>query len=109
MQDGTRDGEAIREWMHQTFIEELTAQQRPFVFLSGSWRTRFEQALESVDRLLENSELMLRGSQLLFELDEFCQSGLHCRQVKFRFQREVALPGFDLKALQLHEGAQTGE
>ncbi len=32
-QDGTRDGEHIREWMHQTIAEELAAHARPYVAL----------------------------------------------------------------------------
>jgi HTH-type transcriptional repressor of NAD biosynthesis genes len=51
-QDGTRDGEQIREWMHQTFFEELTAHGRPFVALSGSRSERLAVAAELVRRLL---------------------------------------------------------
>ena len=40
-QDGTRDGELIRDWMHRTFVEELTADGRPFVEMIG---TRWERA-----------------------------------------------------------------
>ncbi len=53
VQDGTRDGEAIRGWMHQTFLEELTARQRPFAFLSGSIQTRFNTAIECINQLLD--------------------------------------------------------
>lgn len=53
VQDGTRDGEAIREWMHDAFIEELSAQGRPFRLLSGSYGERFRAAVAWVDALLE--------------------------------------------------------
>ena len=52
VQDGTRDGEAIREWMHETFVEELTAQDRPFELLSGPFDERFRRAVELVVALI---------------------------------------------------------
>jgi len=55
VQDGTRDGEQIRGWMHETFIKELTRQKRPFNVLSGTYETRYRQAVAAVDRLLELS------------------------------------------------------
>jgi NadR type nicotinamide-nucleotide adenylyltransferase len=52
VQDGLRDGELIREWMHEAFVDELTAQGRPFRLLSGSYEQRFAQAVGHIDRLL---------------------------------------------------------
>jgi NadR type nicotinamide-nucleotide adenylyltransferase len=52
VQDGTRDGELIREWMHETFVTEMTAQGRPFRLLSGSLEERFRQAIESIDEVI---------------------------------------------------------
>ena len=52
VQDGTRDGESIREWMHETFVAELTAQRRPIRILSGSWQARFNTAVECVGSLI---------------------------------------------------------
>jgi NadR type nicotinamide-nucleotide adenylyltransferase len=52
-QDGTRDGEAIREWMHAMFVEELTAQQRPFQLLTGTRAERLANAMRMLDALLE--------------------------------------------------------
>jgi HTH-type transcriptional regulator, transcriptional repressor of NAD biosynthesis genes len=51
-QDGTRDGEHIREWMHQTFVEELRAQRRTFQKLSGTHEERMRRAVELIDELL---------------------------------------------------------
>ena len=51
-QDGTRDGEAIRHWMHETFMAELTAQKRPFRFLSGTASERLAKAVEVIDELI---------------------------------------------------------
>ncbi|HEX7150219.1 MAG TPA: AAA family ATPase [Thermoanaerobaculia bacterium] len=52
VQDGTRDGEAIREWMHATIVEELTARGLPFVTLRGSFAEREAQAVGAVEGLL---------------------------------------------------------
>lgn len=51
-QDGTRDGELIREWMHRTFVEELTSAGRPFVPLTGSRSERLATAVGLTRRLL---------------------------------------------------------
>ena len=51
IQDGTRDGELIREWMHETFVAELTAQGRPFRLVSGALQARFNRAVESIDEV----------------------------------------------------------
>jgi len=53
VQDGTRDGEMIREWMHYTFVQELRAQSRPFRLLTGSFAARFRAAVSHIDELLE--------------------------------------------------------
>jgi NadR type nicotinamide-nucleotide adenylyltransferase len=54
VQDGTRDGESIREWMHETFVKELTRQQRRFTILCGSYEDRFRQATDAIDALLKS-------------------------------------------------------
>jgi HTH-type transcriptional repressor of NAD biosynthesis genes len=53
-QDGTRDGERIRERMHQTFVEQLTAHRRPFVELVGSPSQRVAAAVAAVERICRN-------------------------------------------------------
>jgi NadR type nicotinamide-nucleotide adenylyltransferase len=52
VQDGTRDGEAIRGWMHERFIEKLTEQNRYYIMLSGSFNERFQQATAHIDSAL---------------------------------------------------------
>lgn len=52
VQDGTRDGEAIREWMHRTFVEELAKDRRPFVEVSGTHDERMRQATERIGALM---------------------------------------------------------
>ena len=53
VQDGTRDGEHIRHWMHERFEKELSARGVPFVLARGSLDERIAQVKESVDRLLK--------------------------------------------------------
>lgn len=55
VQDGTRDGENIRGWMHETFRAELHAQQRPYQLLTGTRRERFAQAVAAIETLLHYS------------------------------------------------------
>lgn len=50
--DGYRDGEAIRDWMHATFIEELKADSRPFVELRGTFEERFATAVSEIEKVL---------------------------------------------------------
>lgn len=52
IQDGTRDGVLIREWMHDAFVAELTAQRRPFHLVSGSLQDRFNRAVERIDEVI---------------------------------------------------------
>jgi len=53
VQDGLRDGEHIRHWMHERFVEELTATSRPWILISGSLEERFQQAVKAIDDILE--------------------------------------------------------
>ncbi|AWM38574.1 Trifunctional NAD biosynthesis/regulator protein NadR [Gemmata obscuriglobus] len=50
-QDGTRDGERIRDWMHQTFVNELTTDNRSFVRVLGTPAERLATALDAINRL----------------------------------------------------------
>ena len=50
-QDGTRDGEHIRDWMHERFVERLTATSRPWIAVSGSREERVHQAQAALDDL----------------------------------------------------------
>ncbi|HYE73218.1 MAG TPA: AAA family ATPase, partial [Blastocatellia bacterium] len=52
VQDGTRDGELIRDWMHRTFIEELDASNRPYVLVSGNREECLAQAIRHIDNLV---------------------------------------------------------
>src|SRR5690606_27170518 len=52
VQDGFRDGEAIRHWMHGRFLAQLQAGPHPFVRLRGPLEGRLRQAITAVERLL---------------------------------------------------------
>lgn len=52
VQDGTREGEAIRLEMHQWFLEILTTKQKDFITVEGDPATRLKAAVQSIDALL---------------------------------------------------------
>lgn len=52
VQDGTRDGEAIRGWMHERFIERLQADGRAYIEVAGPPETRLRTAAVAIDALL---------------------------------------------------------
>lgn len=51
VQDGTRDGEHIRSWMHQRFIDRLKEKNLPYFLVSGSKKQRLKLAIAEIDRL----------------------------------------------------------
>ncbi|MEP6755860.1 MAG: AAA family ATPase [Chthonomonadales bacterium] len=51
-QDGLRDGEAIRHWMHDRFKQRLTAEGRRFVEISGGPEERLGLAIDHIQELL---------------------------------------------------------
>ena len=55
VQDGTRDGEQIRHWMHQRFEQELKRRGAPFLIVSGDPERRLQCAIDECNRLLGSS------------------------------------------------------
>lgn len=53
VQDGTRDGEHIKHWMHQRFVEALSESGRRWVHVSGSPAERMSLATGYVNDVLE--------------------------------------------------------
>jgi NadR type nicotinamide-nucleotide adenylyltransferase len=51
-QDGIRDGEHLRDWMTDVFVERLRASPHRFEFLRGSRSERVARASDAVDRWL---------------------------------------------------------
>ena len=54
-QDGLRDGEHIREWMHERFITRLDAARLPWTLVSGSLEARVEQSLHWLEQQLTSA------------------------------------------------------
>jgi HTH-type transcriptional repressor of NAD biosynthesis genes len=52
VQDGFRDGESIRNWMHQRFVEQLQSSQVPVIRLTGPLEARLLQAAQTIEELL---------------------------------------------------------
>jgi NadR type nicotinamide-nucleotide adenylyltransferase len=49
VQDGLRDGEHIRHWMHDTFAEELARTGREYILLRGSREERLARAVAAIE------------------------------------------------------------
>lgn len=54
IQDGLRDGEEIRGWMHNRFLQELTSNQLPHQIITGIGSTRLKNAIATVEKSLSN-------------------------------------------------------
>lgn len=54
VQDGVRDGEHIREWMHDRFVEQLATMKMPTAALRGSIEERMADAVRAIDALLKD-------------------------------------------------------
>lgn len=55
VQDGSRDGEHIREWMDRRFAEQLSKGTTPVVRLEGPYDQRFGKAVSAAEGLLRES------------------------------------------------------
>jgi HTH-type transcriptional regulator, transcriptional repressor of NAD biosynthesis genes len=54
VQDGTRDGEHVRPWMHGRFVEVLARDRRPYVVVRGSLQVRFSAAVAAIDATMQS-------------------------------------------------------
>lgn len=61
VQDGTRDGEQIRTWMHAVFLAELQQQQRLYLLLQGDFAARRGQAILAIEELLSHDDVTQAG------------------------------------------------
>jgi len=52
VQDGVRDGETIRGWMHARFLELIAANGTPHVLITGPYESRLPKAIAAIDTLL---------------------------------------------------------
>jgi nicotinamide riboside kinase len=55
-QDGIRDGEMLRDWMHERFENELKKRGASYKVLSGPHNHRFEVATDAIDGLLAKND-----------------------------------------------------
>ena len=53
VQDGFRDGEKIRDWMHVAFRMQLASGSTPWQLIAGSYDERFEAAEAAVEVLMQ--------------------------------------------------------
>lgn len=56
VQDGTRDGEHIREKMHHRLLQELESRDKKYMIVSGSIEKRIEQAKAQCDKILMSAK-----------------------------------------------------
>jgi len=59
--DGTRDGEAYREWMQQRFEDKLRFWGKPYIVITGGPQERLEQAIAIIDRIKADRAVQLPG------------------------------------------------
>lgn len=52
VQDGTRDGEEIRVWMHETFIEEMRKTGRSYTEIFGTHEARMRETIAIIDSMI---------------------------------------------------------
>ncbi len=52
VQDGVRDGEKIRDWMHDRFVTLLSDGSAPFEIIRGPYDSRLPKALAAIERHL---------------------------------------------------------
>lgn len=57
VQDGFRDGESIRHWMHQQFVTRLTETQRNWIMISGTREERLVSSIRIIDKLLSDKAI----------------------------------------------------
>lgn len=55
VQDGFRDGETIRHWMHDRFAKQLRQGCVPWLLLEGDYDSRRQLAMQAIDSLLKQS------------------------------------------------------
>ena len=51
VQDGTRDGEHLREWMTRRLRDELAQRQEPWIEVMGGREQRLASAIAAIDEL----------------------------------------------------------
>lgn len=52
VQDGTRDGEHIRSWMHQRFVDKLKENNLNYIIVSGNKQDRLAKSVLAIEKAL---------------------------------------------------------
>lgn len=52
VQDGTRDGEHLRSWMHQRFLDKLKQKKLNYIVASGTKKQRLALSIKKIDQAL---------------------------------------------------------
>jgi HTH-type transcriptional repressor of NAD biosynthesis genes len=60
-QDGIRDGEHFRQWMHKRIQDKLRFWGKPYVIVSGTPTERLEQSTKCIDLLMNDKTTALPG------------------------------------------------
>lgn len=55
VQDGTRDGEHLRSWMHNRFLEKLNRNKLNYLVVSGNRQERLVLCVKKINRILNSS------------------------------------------------------
>ncbi len=61
--DGTRDREEFRPWMHERFQEKLRFWNKPFIIMSGDRQQRLDRAVAAIDMLFSKDILAIPGME----------------------------------------------
>jgi NadR type nicotinamide-nucleotide adenylyltransferase len=58
VQDGFRDGEQIRPWMHRRFLEQIASGPIQWALLTGNYSERLEAAARAAEKLLATGSIL---------------------------------------------------
>jgi HTH-type transcriptional regulator, transcriptional repressor of NAD biosynthesis genes len=59
VQDGFRDGERIRHWMHERFVEQLSSGSTTWKMIDGDYDVRYRAATQTIASLLEQPSTLV--------------------------------------------------
>jgi NadR type nicotinamide-nucleotide adenylyltransferase len=62
-QDGLRDSEHVRHWMHERFVEALTTSKHSWIQLTGSVDDRLTRAIEQINAVAGVQQGLSRNSE----------------------------------------------
>ncbi len=66
IQDGTRDGERVRQNMHNRFVEELKSRKLNYIVVSGTSENRLKESVRAIDKLKKTPPAAGENSNFYF-------------------------------------------